>query len=78
MVYRKGELSRATIDREWLHQVGELRAGHPRIYQFCADLRRAAWDSNPGSSYHHLCSSRIRASVDISCVGPTSPSAITK
>ncbi len=43
MVYRKGELSKATIDREWPHQVALMAErcrghNHDIIHRFCAGL----------------------------------------
>jgi hypothetical protein len=43
MVYRKGELSKGTIDRDWPHQVAlraDLVAGRnfPIIHEFCRPL----------------------------------------
>jgi hypothetical protein len=43
MVYRKGELSPAAVDRGWPHQVAlpaeaSLNGGYKTIHQFCQEL----------------------------------------
>jgi hypothetical protein len=43
MVYRKGELSPAMIDRGWSHQVAlpasaSLKGGYAAIHEFCKEL----------------------------------------
>ena len=48
MVYRKGELSKGTIDREWPHQVALpavccLGHNYVTIRLFCEGLARIAW-----------------------------------
>jgi hypothetical protein len=47
MVYRKGELSPASVDRHWPHQVAlpasaSLNGGYKAIYDFCKDLSLCA------------------------------------
>lgn len=43
MIYRKGELSPASIDRDWPHQVAlpasaSANGGYKMIHAFCKDL----------------------------------------